>query len=717
MMKTFDVKLDIEKELYFFPNTLFTVSREDLDSIELHFEITQDGAAMDLTGTTVEIAIKKPSGYVVYQEMEITDAVNGKATSNLAVQAYAEYGIYTAEVYVRTETQLAVTSPFYYSSRESILEGETAQSGNDWSAIQEALFSMDKKPILVDGIPSMVPDYVGQMAFDTTGSRAFIANDTVADSWQLLAASEGGGGGIVYWADIQNKPATYPPESHTHAIEDVTGLQTALDDAGATEPVGWVDIQNKPTTFPAEAHTHLIADVTDLQTELDGKADDADLAAKADATHSHAFADITNKPATYPADAHTHGWTEITAKPTTFTPESHTHAIADVTNLQTTLDGKADDTHSHGWTEITNKPTTFTPPAEYLTQTEGDNRYALQGSDGGTVEPAEWGQITGDITLQTDLQTALDGKADDADLTGKADANHSHGWTEITDKPTEFPAETHTHGWIDITNKPTAFTPESHTHAIADVTNLQTELDGKADTGHSHAIADVTNLQTTLDGKADDADLTGKADAVHTHAITDVTNLQTELDGKADSTHAHAFADITDKPATYPADAHTHGWTEITNKPTAFPAESHTHVIADVTDLQTSLDAKADTGHSHAIADVTNLQTELDGKADNADIPDTSGLQEKALSVTAAPTTAPEFEGQMAVDSTNERTYIAEGTTVDDWKRLAETSYVDTGDNYIMNTRMNGLTLWNGTQADYDAIATKDPNTLYFITG
>jgi len=54
---------------------------------------------------------------------------------------------------------------------------------------------------------------------------------------------------------------------HTHAIADVTNLQTALDGKAAA------------------SHGHAIADVTNLQTALDGKAA---------ASHGHAIADVTN---------------------------------------------------------------------------------------------------------------------------------------------------------------------------------------------------------------------------------------------------------------------------------------------------------------------------------------------------------------------------------------------------------------------------------------
>ena len=44
-----------------------------------------------------------------------------------------------------------------------------------------------------------------------------------------LSAGGGGGGGPVAWDDVTSKPSTFPPSSHTHVINDVTGLQSALD--------------------------------------------------------------------------------------------------------------------------------------------------------------------------------------------------------------------------------------------------------------------------------------------------------------------------------------------------------------------------------------------------------------------------------------------------------------------------------------------------------
>ena len=53
-------------------------------------------------------------------------------------------------------------------------------------------------------------------AIDARVNKAFI------DALGVAAAS-------VPWAGVTDKPATFPPSTHTHAISDVTGLQTALN--------------------------------------------------------------------------------------------------------------------------------------------------------------------------------------------------------------------------------------------------------------------------------------------------------------------------------------------------------------------------------------------------------------------------------------------------------------------------------------------------------
>lgn len=61
--------------------------------------------------------------------------------------------------------------------------------------------------------------------------------------------------------------------------------------------------------------------------------------------------------------------------------------------------------------------------------------------------------------------------------------------------------------------------------------------------------------------------------------------------------------------------ANSVAWANVTGRPATFPATAHTHVIADVTGLQTALDGKAAASHVHTIANVTGLQAAIDGKA------------------------------------------------------------------------------------------------------
>ena len=90
------------------------------------------------------------------------------------------------------------------------------------------------------------------------------------------------------YGDLTGVPPSFTPSAHSHAIADVTGLQTALDGKQAAG------------SYAAAAHSHIVSDVTGLQTALDGKA-----------------------------------------------ATSHGHAIADVTGLQTALDGKSATSHTH----------------------------------------------------------------------------------------------------------------------------------------------------------------------------------------------------------------------------------------------------------------------------------------------------------------------------------------------------------------------------------
>ena len=64
-------------------------------------------------------------------------------------------------------------------------------------------------------------------------------------------------------------------------------------------------------------------------------------------------------------------------------------------------------------------------------------------------------------------------------------------WDAIQDKPVAFPPTTHTHTWAQVTGKPTQFTPTSHTHTWSDVTNKPSEY---TPAYHTHTASEISGL-------------------------------------------------------------------------------------------------------------------------------------------------------------------------------------------------------------------------------
>ncbi|CAB0530909.1 hypothetical protein CIP107506_02431 [Corynebacterium diphtheriae] len=89
---------------------------------------------------------------------------------------------------------------------------------------------------------------------------------------------------VSTWGELQGKPTEFPPESHKHKITDVTGLQDALGEKTTKAYVdtkirslpkpatSWSEIAGKPSVFRPESHTHGIREVSGLDAALQNKA-------------------------------------------------------------------------------------------------------------------------------------------------------------------------------------------------------------------------------------------------------------------------------------------------------------------------------------------------------------------------------------------------------------------------------------------------------------
>lgn len=161
-------------------------------------------------------------------------------------------------------------------------------------------------------------------------------------------------------------------------------------------------------------------------------------------------------------------WQTISA---TATWGAITGTLSNQTDLQASLNGKAAVSHNHLLSDLSQSGAV----AGQVIKWNGSAWTAAPDETGGTPT---WGTITGTLSNQTDLQTALD---------GKASLSHTHDASQIasgTIASARLGSGTATSGtflrgdqqwaavdWADVTSKPTSFPSAAHTHSAADITS------------------------------------------------------------------------------------------------------------------------------------------------------------------------------------------------------------------------------------------------------
>lgn len=201
---------------------------------------------------------------------------------------------------------------------------------------------------VVKTVNGNVPDADGNIVITNSGM-------TAAEILEALKTVDGTNSGID--ADmldgldssafaLANHVHDYAPTSHTHTLENVTGLVTALAGKSDTN-------HDHNTAYAAISHAHTVENVTGLATALSGKADTAALNSLIETVNEidGDVTDLENAIANKADENHTHD-DYISAQ--TYAngmngkaDVSHTHAISDVSGLQSALNGKADSSHTH----------------------------------------------------------------------------------------------------------------------------------------------------------------------------------------------------------------------------------------------------------------------------------------------------------------------------------------------------------------------------------
>lgn len=144
---------------------------------------------------------------------------------------------------------------------------------------------------------------------------------------------------------------------------------------------------------------------------------------------------------------------------------------------------------------------------------------------GGGGGPSAWGSITGTLTDQSDLNSALN---------GKAATSHTHTESQITDLDKYTQAEVDsaissiTVAYNELTGIPSTFAPSVHQHTESQITDLDKYTQAEVDS----AISAITFSYNNLDDVPGSFPPSG-----HTHTEADITDLGTYLtDAPSDGT-------------------------------------------------------------------------------------------------------------------------------------------------------------------------------------
>jgi hypothetical protein len=113
-----------------------------------------------------------------------------------------------------------------------------------------------------------------ELGIETDTQKSKYGDGTTAWNSLPYTVATSAGGSSVEWTDVLNKPTTFPPSSHTHAITEVTDLQSSLDAKQAivsgvsSTEIGYLDgvtsaIQTQIDGKAATSHTHTLSQITD----------------------------------------------------------------------------------------------------------------------------------------------------------------------------------------------------------------------------------------------------------------------------------------------------------------------------------------------------------------------------------------------------------------------------------------------------------------------
>ena len=727
------------------PNQKIQIKQSDLNTVQFTFYVTDNDITVNLIDAEVRLAILKPDGLMVFQDCNIVDPYSGVCEAILSTQAYIETGIYSAELVITQNEMVSNTRPFQYTSLSSILNDERLESTNDWQAFHKLLLRTGLKPIVGNGNPNgfINPEYKGQTYLDDIGQTMFFAAKLDKMSWLPFGSGEGGGGGAVNDTIIrETDPAIAPLRigqfyintldkrsyiANGTTIEDweqidvqaAEGPQGPAGPEGPQGPIGPEGPQG-PEGIPGETGLPGPEGPPGIQGEIGPQG-------LTGPTGPQGIQGV-------PGEAGPEGPQGPTG------PQGLKGDIG--------LSGPEGPEGPAGIQGIQGETGPEGPPGP-----KGDT--GLQGIQGppGEVGPKGNPGPEGPQGIQ--------GIKGDTGLTGPKGDTGPQGpiGPEGPQGPQGIQGETGADGTgVTILG---SFPTEGDLNAARPTGNNIGDayiVAGDLYVWNGALFENVGQIQgpqglqgpagpTGPQGPQGEIGLTGPEGPQGIQGIEGPAGPEGPQGLKGD-TGSQGPQGLQGETGLQGPEGPTgpKGDTGLTGPEgpqgiQGIPGETGPQGLQGLQGPEGPQGLKGDKGDTglqgpqglegpqgpQGLKGDTGLQgpegpqgpkgdTGLTGPEGPEGPIGPEGPEPKPDIVAAAPITVPEYVGQMAIDSTNKRTYIAEGATAGDWRRLAGTNYVDAGDTVILNDYLGNKKIWTGTQAAYDLL-TKDSSTLYFITG
>ena len=399
---------------------------------------------------------------------------------------------------------------------------------------------------------------------------------------------------LTNWTDAYNKRHEHGNKTVIDKItqtllDNWTAAYTHISDAvkhiTAAERANWNDANDKK-------HTHANKSIIDKLTQamldkLSGIAAGAEVNVQADwnVVDDNSDAYIKNKPSAMPAsdvlawakaaNKPAYSWEEIGGKPSAFLPSSHTHNLLSV--------------QSDNYKQGTDLPSTY-PQGETIffsnlpTAKFNGNNYCTVHTIKGYKNMAciqflyPYNGDTDKVYYRMGLYNSDTWRAwKEISVFG-----HTHTKSQITDFPSSMPASDvaawakattkPSYGWTEITGKPSTFAPSAHTHTKSQITDMPTKLSqftndpgfitqADVDTSQSHTHSNKAILDKITQAMLD----TWNGISSHISNKSNPHGVTAAQAGAAPSSHTHTKAQITDFPASLPANGGTANYANYLN--------------------------------------------------------------------------------------------------------------------------------------------------------